>query len=259
MHALRSAWHSYHGRFVRQRKSNGLQRTLLRAYKDGADVFSLSVGAPGGWAGGSIAAVIASRIAHRRAVIVSAGNLGAEGMFFATSPSTGTGTISVGSVQSTALVSYSFTTSATGSRTFNYFATFTMEAGTFPVYPISSIKRGLDDACKPLPADLPNLSKHIVLVRRSRTHACTLETQLGNLIKKGTRRVLWTNNDSSPEYVARDASHGVSVGVVTREIGTMLREMYFASPGTFSVTISKDFTIAQVAAPDSGKVSPFSN
>lgn len=41
-----------------------------------ADVFSLSVGAPGGWAGGSIAAVIASRIAHRRAVIVSAGNLG---------------------------------------------------------------------------------------------------------------------------------------------------------------------------------------
>jgi len=134
-----------------------------------------------------------------------------------------------------------------------------MEAGTFPVYPISSIKRGLDDACKPLPADLPNLSKHIVLVRRSRTHACTLETQLGNLIKKGTRRVLWTNNDSSPEYVARDTSHGVSVGVVTREIGTMLREMYFASPGTFSVTISKDFTIAQVAAPDSGKVSPFSN
>jgi subtilisin family serine protease len=75
---------------------------LLRAYKDGgwwklivspriilsitegivsdfefkADVFSLSVGAPGGWAGGSIAAVVASRIAKRRAVIVSAGNLG---------------------------------------------------------------------------------------------------------------------------------------------------------------------------------------
>jgi hypothetical protein len=41
-----------------------------------ADVFSLSVGAPGGWAGGSIAAVIASRIAKRRAVVVSAGNLG---------------------------------------------------------------------------------------------------------------------------------------------------------------------------------------
>ncbi|KNZ46903.1 hypothetical protein VP01_684g4 [Puccinia sorghi] len=221
-----------------------------------ADVFSLSVGAPGGWAGGSIAAVIASRIAHRRAVIVSAGNLGEEGMFFSTSPSTGTGTISVGSVQSTALVSYSFTTSATGSRTFNYFATFTIEAGTFPVYPISSIKRGLDDACKPLPADLPNLSKHIVLVRRSQTHACTLETQLGNLLKKGTQRVLWTNvcafllpllslNNSSPEYVARDASHGVSVGVVTREIGTMLREMYFDNPGKLSVTISQDFSIAQ--------------
>ncbi|PLW06058.1 hypothetical protein PCANC_24215 [Puccinia coronata f. sp. avenae] len=232
---------------------------LLRAYKDGADVFSLSVGAPGGWAGGSIAAVVASRIAKRRAVIVSAGNLGEEGMFFATSPSTGTGTISVGSVQSTALVSYPFTTSATGSRTFNYFATFTMEAGTFPIYPISSTKNGRDDACKPLSADLPNLSQHIVLVRRSETHACTFETQLGNLLNHGTHKILWANNNSSPEYVARDATNGVSVGVVTRDIGSMLRDLYFQNPGRLRITISKDLTIAQVAAPDSGKVSPFSN
>ncbi|KAH9464872.1 hypothetical protein Pst134EB_004378 [Puccinia striiformis f. sp. tritici] len=232
---------------------------LLRAYKDGADVFSLSVGAPGGWAGGSIAAVVASRIAKRRAVIVSAGNLGDEGMFYATSPSTGTGAISVGSVQSTALVSYPFTTSVTGSRTFNYFATFTMEAGTFPIYPISSTKNGLDDACKPLPAGSPNLSQHIVLVRRSETHACTFETQLGNLMKQGTHKILWANNNSSPEYVARDATNGVSVGVVTRDIGTMLRDKYYANPGKLRITISKDLSITQVAAPDSGKVSPFSN
>jgi hypothetical protein len=44
-----------------------------------------------------------------------------------------------------------------------------MEAGTFPIYPISSTKNGRDDACKPLSADLPNLSQHIVLVRRSET------------------------------------------------------------------------------------------
>ncbi|POW16235.1 hypothetical protein PSTT_01442 [Puccinia striiformis] len=221
--------------------------------------FSLSVGAPGGWAGGSIAAVVASRIAKRRAVIVSAGNLGDEGMFYATSPSTGTGAISVGSVQSTALVSYPFTTSVTGSRTFNYFATFTMEAGTFPIYPISSTKNGLDDACKPLPAGSPNLSQHIVLVRRSETHACTFETQLGNLMKQGTHKILWANNNSSPEYVARDATNGVSVGVVTRDIGTMLRDKYYANPGKLRITISKDLSITQVAAPDSGKVSPFSN
>ncbi|WAR59436.1 hypothetical protein PtB15_11B76 [Puccinia triticina] len=232
---------------------------LLRAFKDGADVFSLSVGAPGGWSGGSIAAVIAGRIAKRRAVIVSAGNLGEEGLFFATSPSTGTGTISVGSVQSTALVSYPFTTSVTGSRAFNYFATFTMDPGTFPVYPISSTKNGLDDACKPLPDNSPNLSQHIVLVRRSETHACTFETQLSNLIRHGTHKILWANNNSSPEYVARDTTNGVSVGVVTRDIGNMLREQYFANPSKFRITISKDLTIAQVAAPDSGKVSQFSN
>ncbi|POV99286.1 hypothetical protein PSHT_13599 [Puccinia striiformis] len=212
--------------------------------------FSLSVGAPGGWAGGSIAAVVASRIAKRRAVIVSAGNLGDEGMFYATSPSTGTGAISVGSVQSTALVSYPFTTSVTGSRTFNYFATFTMEAGTFPIYPISSTKNGLDDACKPLPAGSPNLSQHIVLVRRSETQQFD-ETR--------HPQDPWANNNSSPEYVARDATNGVSVGVVTRDIGTMLRDKYYANPGKLRITISKDLSITQVAAPDSGKVSPFSN
>ncbi|EFP90509.2 uncharacterized protein PGTG_16096 [Puccinia graminis f. sp. tritici CRL 75-36-700-3] len=220
---------------------------LLRAYKDGADVFSLSVGAPGGWAGGSIAAVIASRIAKRRAVVVSAGNLGDEGMFFATSPSTGTGAISVGSVQSTALVSYPFTTSLTGSRTFNYFATFTMEPGTFPVYPISSTKDGLDDACTPLPANLPNLSQHIALVRRSETHACTFETQLGHLLKKGTHKILWANV------------------CYTFFLPSLIDHCFFdyllgvATPVQLRITLSQNTSRVMLAAPDSGKVSPFSN
>jgi hypothetical protein len=35
------------------------------------------------------------------------------------------------------------------------------------------------------------------------------------------------------------------VGVVTRDIGTMLREKYFENPGKLSITISKDLAIAQ--------------
>lgn len=232
---------------------------LLRAYSDGAEVFSLSVGAPGGWSGSSIAAVVASRIAQKRVVIVSAGNEGEEGMFLATSPSTGPGVFSVGSAQSTALVSYPFMTSATASQQFHYFATFAMKPGTFPVYLMSAIKNGREDACKPLSSRVFNLSQHIVLIRRSETQGCTFETQLKNLRKKGTQRIIWVNNNTFPEYVAPDSTNGVSVGVVTPEVGQMLRQQYFRRPGTFTITIPKDLPIAQVAAPDSGKVSRFSN
>ncbi|MBW0479850.1 hypothetical protein O181_019565 [Austropuccinia psidii MF-1] len=231
---------------------------LLRAYKDGAHVFSLSVGAPGGWSGRSLASVVASRIAQKRVVVVSAGNTGQEGMFFATSPSTGSGVLSVGSVQSSSLVSHLFTTSA-NNKTFHYFATFPLQAGTYPLYPISRRLKAIDDACKELPNSVPNLSGYVVLVRRSQTPNCTFPTQLANLLKKGTETILWVNNNSLPEYVAPDGSSGVSVGVITQTIGEYLRAQYFKASANLTITISTDLTITQVMAPDRGKVSSFSN
>lgn len=71
---------------------------MLLAQSDGADVINLSLGFAAGWSE-DVVAVVASRIVAAGTVIVAAaGNGGAAGMYYADSPSTGLGVISVGSV-----------------------------------------------------------------------------------------------------------------------------------------------------------------
>jgi len=72
---------------------------LLRAYDEGNDVITLSIGGYSGWST-STAAVVASRIAKRgRVVTVAAGNEGDFGAWFAESPASGVDVISVASVE----------------------------------------------------------------------------------------------------------------------------------------------------------------
>ncbi|EGG04536.1 subtilisin protease [Melampsora larici-populina 98AG31] len=232
---------------------------LLRAYADGADVFSLSVGTPAGWADGSIGSIVASRIAASGpTVVVSAGNTGAEGMFYANSPSTGADVISVGSVQARSIVSYTFTTSATGSRNMYYFATYPMKPGISRVYPVNSNPSSRDDACQPLPSTTPNLSDYFVLVKRSSTPNCTLETQAVNLKEKGAIKIIWANNNSYPEYVPSGTAVGMSIGVVTVDVGRFLLDEAVKDPIGFTVNVTSDAEFSQIQVPDSGRVSPFS-
>lgn len=232
---------------------------LLRAYADGADVFSLSVGTPSGWADGSIGSIVASRIAASGpTVVVSAGNTGAEGMFYANSPSTGADVISVGSVQARSIVSYTFTTSATESRKLYYFATYPMKPGISRVYPVNSNPFSRDDACQPLPSTTPNLTDYFVLIKRSSTPNCTLETQAVNLKEKGAIKIIWANNNSYPEYVPSGTAVGMSIGVVTVDVGRFLLDQAVKDPKGFTLNVTSDAEFSQIQAPDSGRVSPFS-
>lgn len=75
-----------------------LMKAMEQAYEDGADVLSISVGAPAGWSQ-SPTGLIASQIAKRgRVISVAAGNDAYAGMFFPSAPAVGTDVISVGSV-----------------------------------------------------------------------------------------------------------------------------------------------------------------
>ncbi|KAJ7255387.1 subtilisin-like protein [Mycena rebaudengoi] len=71
---------------------------LLRAYNDGADVITLSLGASSGWSE-SPSSVVASLIADQgRVLTIAAGNDGSSGPVVVSAPSTGVDVISVGSV-----------------------------------------------------------------------------------------------------------------------------------------------------------------
>lgn len=70
---------------------------LLRAFDDGMDVITVSIGAPSGWTDNALA-VVANRIAAEGVVVTfAAGNSGAGGPFFADNGGTGEFVISVAS------------------------------------------------------------------------------------------------------------------------------------------------------------------
>lgn len=70
---------------------------LLRAFDEGMDVITVSIGAPSGWADNALA-VVANRIAAEGVVVTfAAGNSGAGGPFFADNGGTGEFVISVAS------------------------------------------------------------------------------------------------------------------------------------------------------------------
>lgn len=71
---------------------------LIRAYNDGMDILTLSLGGVNGWSESSTS-VVASRIAAQgRVVTVAAGNDGPYGSWYTSSPGDGLNVISVASV-----------------------------------------------------------------------------------------------------------------------------------------------------------------
>lgn len=71
---------------------------MLRAYDDGMDVLTLSLGGVEGWLEAA-SGVVASRIVDQgRVVTIAAGNDGQYGAWYASSPATGKDVIAVASI-----------------------------------------------------------------------------------------------------------------------------------------------------------------
>jgi hypothetical protein len=85
-------------------------------------------------------------------------------MFMASNPASSKNAISVGSVDSTSSIVHYFDIS-TGQHV-PYRSAIPFPTGSFPVYFTSNSTQTQDDACKPLPSSTPDLSNHIVVIRR---------------------------------------------------------------------------------------------
>ncbi|CAH0042747.1 unnamed protein product [Clonostachys rhizophaga] len=70
---------------------------MLAADADNCDIISLSLGSDSGYHSSTLS-MVASRIAQDRLVVVAAGNSGEQGIFYASSPASGRGVLSVASV-----------------------------------------------------------------------------------------------------------------------------------------------------------------
>ncbi|EJD39676.1 subtilisin-like protease [Auricularia subglabra TFB-10046 SS5] len=168
---------------------------LLRAYQDGNDVITLSLGGSDGWTEGW-PSVVASRIAERgRVLTIAAGNSGEAGAWFTSYPANGISVISVASTQNVVSGPLQAATASIPHDPILYTSGGSLAplpiSGDWPVYATSRDATVEADACDPLPADTPDLSKYVTLVRRG---TCNFTQKIANIAAKGGRNVLIYNN-----------------------------------------------------------------
>ncbi|KAJ4391678.1 hypothetical protein N0V93_005297 [Gnomoniopsis smithogilvyi] len=184
------------------------------AYDAGADIISASIGSFSGW-DEEAWAVAASRIVANGVVCtISAGNDGSDGLFSASSASTGNGVVAVASVDNRITPSlfvngtYTAGGGVRGSFGFVPGQPGAWANSSLPLFAISKNTSVAADACSPLPSNTPNLSGYAVLVRRG---TCTFAEKLSNVAKAGARNVIVYNNLATGSLSSISADPGSSI------------------------------------------------
>ncbi|KAI9148490.1 Minor extracellular protease vpr [Paramyrothecium foliicola] len=149
---------------------------MIRAYQDGMDIITVSIGFVNGWSDGPWALIASRMVEHGVLVIIAAGNFGVSGAFVTNSGSSGANVVAVAAVEADIITLPSFeATFHAGSQQpeinrmphspagFSFW--FPAQVQDWPVWPVSLKSLG-DEACNPLPANTPDLSKVVALVRR---------------------------------------------------------------------------------------------
>ncbi|KAG6008140.1 hypothetical protein E4U21_004897 [Claviceps maximensis] len=168
-----------------------------QAFHDGADIITASVGGANGWAEDPWAETVSRIVDKGVPCVVSAGNEGDNGLFYASSAADGRHVSAVASydnvVTPTLFYESKYQIDSGSEQTFGYVTTEinNWDGVTLPVWASSLDTTVKNDACDPLPANTPDLSKYIVLIRRG---TCTYVSKMQNLIAKGAKNVLVYNN-----------------------------------------------------------------
>ncbi|KAF5357287.1 hypothetical protein D9758_005834 [Tetrapyrgos nigripes] len=226
---------------------------LLRAFRDGQDIITLSLGDSGGWAE-SVTSAVANRLAHQGKIItIAAGNSGATGGFYASSPSSGIDTIAVASVDNTVLILRSLRVQGVQHDPIPYYSSDPLPVPEpLPIYATSNDTNATADACEPLPDTTPDLSKYVVIVRRG---TCLFVTKLKNIADKGGKFMLIYNN--KPDFGSID------VGKYNASFIRAADGEYLVSQFVASVPIKLDFPqegdLVEIPSETGGLVSSFSS
>ncbi|WYZ37882.1 hypothetical protein EsH8_II_001388 [Colletotrichum jinshuiense] len=149
-----------------------LIEAFIRAFEDGVDIITASVGSVGGWSDNAWA-LVADRIVEQGVVVtIAAGNSGEVGPFFASSGSSGKEVLAVGSADASIVSARqfagTFNLDGQSNRTILGYRPaeemFPAEIVGWPIVPITLNISVENDACEPLPEGL-NLTGTIPLVR----------------------------------------------------------------------------------------------
>lgn len=161
------------------------------AFEDGADIITASIGGPGGWSEEPWSSVVGRIVDNGVPCTLAAGNSGSDGMWAASTAADGKGVTAVSSFDNldTPYLLYkgSYSTNSSSSwpcsaasKSFAWLPSYQpFENITLPLWAPSINTSAEDDACSSLPADTPDLSNYIVLIRM--TTACAPFDQMNNV------------------------------------------------------------------------------
>ncbi|KAI0539014.1 peptidase S8/S53 domain-containing protein [Xylaria digitata] len=174
-----------------------LIEAYLRAFEDGSNIITASIGGSSGWSEDPWAVVVSRIVEAGVPCTVSAGNAGANGLFYASTASNGKRVTSVASVDNwitpVLLTDSSFSVDGGDEETFGYVVgdPFAWAGVNLPLWAPSFDTTEAAQGCDPYPADTPDLSDKIVLIRRG---TCTFVQKATNAANAGAQYVLFYNN-----------------------------------------------------------------
>lgn len=233
---------------------------MIKAYEDGMDIITISIGVPSGWASTSIA-VVAGRIAgNGRVITIAAGNAGEAGTLFSSAPATGKDVIAVASVENTLVTRQTMVSSVSHAPIPYTLASWPnitpgqpqpLPETPFPVWAPTTDPKSNDAACQPLGDDVPDLSNSVVLLRQATE--CSDIDQYLNIQAKGGKLVLLYASDEDILY-----GFFTAVKLVNAEDGEFLVSE-FAKGSNITVTFPQHNGAVGVPNPETGGlVSDFS-
>ncbi|KAK1724825.1 subtilase [Colletotrichum acutatum] len=206
---------------------------FFRAYDDGVDIITASVGSNIGWATEAWS-VIASRFVDEGIVtVVASGNVGTVGPFLSSTGATGKNVLAVASVDSQTFPAFPFDATFSGvdggsEETFRFgfippisYDPFPATVVDVPIVPFSLDANATTDACEPLEPGSLDFTGKIVLVRRGTAVSCDIHTQQENLALVGGTLVLVYNDDRPLSYPVIGNTNS-TVGFITSFAGKQI-------------------------------------
>ncbi|ODA83431.1 hypothetical protein RJ55_01945 [Drechmeria coniospora] len=197
---------------------------FLEAYKDEATIITSSLGQPGAWPEDPWNVVVQRIVAKGVPCVLPAGNDGRYGPFFTDKPGSGRGAVSASSFDNTIIpaMMHKVKYSIDGEKDidFGYITNRPSEWDDviLDLYATSTNDAVENDACRELPANTPDLSKRIVLVRGGNSN-CSLDARAATVAAKGAKYIILYDTDPAMDLRIRAAPEILAIGAVTREVG----------------------------------------
>ncbi|KAK1229982.1 hypothetical protein PQX77_006945 [Marasmius sp. AFHP31] len=228
-------------------------KALTQSHEDGCDVMNLSLGSSfSGWAWDPtmIDQEIINRLAAQgRIVVVSAGNEGADGSWYASTPAGADGAIAVANIQSPVVPLQSAIVGGDAKHDpIIYYDVYPMTNRT-DALPIYAFNHATGFGCSDLPKDVPNLENYLVVTK----YVCDVRALLKNLATKGVKQLFLYGS----EFEGIDGFDNIAGALIQNEDGEYLAKQFFDKKKV-TVTFPKGGALVNFKPNDAELVSPSS-